>query len=539
MTGAPDATPQLGEKVVLYAPNPARADSYLRTDQAGLLFYRAIGFADEVQMTYSPFFQGFNAASSESNKNRVVEIDWSADGRQFTFRVDPPVGQDSTNAGVWLWQPQLTSPSDPTYPLVRDCVADGYSSCQLVRPSNAQFWRTVDVQWSPVAGRNEILLTVELPAERRQALAMVRPARDAKYAEDAPTFVRYDYGYWNPDGNGIVVSGRRPDDRVIVGEVNNQFGDEQVLFDASAAELWMQDAVRRPNGQIVALGRPGRANDGGAVALYSQFGQPISDPIGFAAPDDVQWYLDRSAVVITVNDHRYTVNVDSGSVIHTTDLTRIPSSGSDPIGVTPVPTEQALQATFAAWLTATSPTDTITPEPTDTPIPTDTHTPAPTDTLVSTDSNTPLPTDTPVPTETQTPEPTDTFVPTDTLTPLPTDTPFPTDTNTPLPTDTPAPEAIDAAAIATFEAWLTGTAQGDNPTVSPTETASPTPYRVTVNTTVNIRSGPGTDYDRVGVAQPGDTFEVIGHHASVPYNWLEIRHASATAWIAESLTQRR
>ena len=323
--------------VALFAPNPASADSFLRTNQAGLLFYRAIGFAGETQMTYSPFFQGFNAASSESNKNRVVEIDWSADGRQFTFRVDPPEGQDNTNAGVWLWQPELASPTDPTYPLIRDCVASGYAACQLVRPSNAQFWKTVDVQWSPVSGRNEILLTVELTAESRQALAMVQPLRDAKYAEDAPTFVRYDYGYWNPDGNGIVVSGRRPDGRVIIGQVNDQFSGEQVLFDASAAGLWMQDAVRRPNGQVVALGRPGGPHDIGAVALYNQFGQAISGPIGIAAPDAIEWYPDRSAVVIAVGDRQYTANADSGIVIDTTDLTRNPSFGTGVFGAAPLP----------------------------------------------------------------------------------------------------------------------------------------------------------------------------------------------------------
>lgn len=227
-----------------------------------------------------------------------------------------------------MWQPETALPTDPTYPLIRDCVSGGYNSCQLVRPSNAQFWKTVDVQWSPVSGRNEILLTVELTAESRQALAMVQPVRDAKYAENAPTFVRYDYGYWNPDGNGIVVSGRRPDGRVIIGQVNSQFGGEQVLFDASAAGLWMQDAVRRPDGQIVALGRPGGPHDNGAVALYNQFGQAISGPIGSAAPDAVEWYPDRSAVVVTVGDRQYAANAVSGIVVDTTDLTRNPSFGA-------------------------------------------------------------------------------------------------------------------------------------------------------------------------------------------------------------------
>ena len=116
------------------------------------------------------------------------------------------------------------------------------------------------------------------------------------------------------------------------------------------------------------------------------------------------------------------------------------------------PTEQALQATFAAWLTDT-PIPTVTTVSTDTPIPTDTDTPVPTDTAEPTETSTPEPTDTPIPTATNTPEPTD--------------TPIPTDTNTPAPTDTPDQADIDAAVIATFEAWLTGTAKAGSPSATP------------------------------------------------------------------------
>jgi hypothetical protein len=328
---------QIGGGVALFAPNPASADSFLRTDQAGMLFYRSIGAASEIPMPYSPFFHGFRPTNSADNKNRVLEIDWSVDGRQFTCRVDPPAGLDDANAGVWMWQPLLDSPTDPTYPVIRDCAAAEDISCQLVGSSNAHFWKTVNVQWSPVAGSNDILLTVDLPAEGRQALAIGQAVRDPKYAENPPVFVRYDYGYWNPNGDGIVVSGRRPDGRVMIGQVDNQLGGEQVIFDASAAGLWMQDAVRRPNGQIVALGRPGGPHDNAPVALYNQNGQAISGPIGTAAPSDVQWYPDRSAVVVTVGERQYTTNVNNGSVIDTTDLARNPRFGAGVFGDAPPP----------------------------------------------------------------------------------------------------------------------------------------------------------------------------------------------------------
>ena len=328
---------QLGGGVVLFAPNPAEFGSFLRTDQVGMLHYRAIGSPSETTLIYSPFFRGFSAASSDSNKNRVVEIDWSANGQQFSFRIDPPPGQDNSNAGVWFWQPANATPTDPTYQLIRDCVTAGYIPCRFVNPSNAQYWKTSNVAWSPVTGSNDILLTVDLTAEGRGALAIVQALRDAARANNAPHFIRYDFGHWNPNGNGIIVSGRRPDGRVIIGEVSNALNGEQLIFDASAAGLWMQDAVRRPDGQIVALGRPGGSHVGGPVALYDRFGRAFSAPIGISAPSAVHWYPDRSAVVVTVGNRQYTANANNGAVFDTTDLTRNPSFGNVTFGVAPIP----------------------------------------------------------------------------------------------------------------------------------------------------------------------------------------------------------
>ncbi|MCY3979237.1 MAG: trypsin-like peptidase domain-containing protein [Chloroflexi bacterium] len=90
---------------------------------------------------------------------------------------------------------------------------------------------------------------------------------------------------------------------------------------------------------------------------------------------------------------------------------------------------------------------------------------------------------------------------TDTLVPTASDTPVPTNTNTPAPTVTRV-----------F-------------------------YYVYVDDVVNLRSGPGTNYSRVGVARPGDTFAVIGYKPGIPYHWLEIRYSGGTAWIAESFTR--
>ena len=81
------------------------------------------------------------------------------------------------------------------------------------------------------------------------------------------------------------------------------------------------------------------------------------------------------------------------------------------------------------------------------------------------------------------------------------------------------------------------TAQAKTATANaPTPTA--TPYRVSVDSAVNLRAGPGTNHPKVGVAQPGDTFVVIGYQAGSPYNWLKVRYDGGVAWIAESLTRR-
>ena len=95
-----------------------------------------------------------------------------------------------------------------------------------------------------------------------------------------------------------------------------------------------------------------------------------------------------------------------------------------------------------------------------------------------------------------------------------------------------APEKADAL-VATW----TAEAAHATPTSTPSPTA--TPYYVSVDGAVNLRSGPGTDHAKVGVTGSGDIFEVIGFQAGNPYNWLQIRYGDGTAWIAESLTRLR
>ena len=327
---------QLRDGVRLFLQNPLDPNSWVRTDYTGLLRYKPIGVAQEGVLTYSPFHDGFSAPSIDENKNRIVELDWSADGRQFSFRIDTPSGFDNGSAGVWFWQTFDDAIHGTTYQIIRDCVAPGYTPCNFVNPSSAKHWKTIGVQWSPTSGNNSLLLTLQLPEEERNALAIAQAVRDPNYAQNAPNFVRYDYGHWNMDGAGITVSGRNPDGRVIIGEVNNDLSGEQVILDASARGLWVRDAVRRPNGQYVALGRPGGPGSG-PLAVYDGNGNQLTGFIGDAAPEAVRWYPNRSLVVVTVNGRQYTVQVQGGAVVDTTDLTYNPRFSQSGFGSSTIP----------------------------------------------------------------------------------------------------------------------------------------------------------------------------------------------------------
>ena len=105
---------------------------------------------------------------------------------------------------------------------------------------------------------------------------------------------------------------------------------------------------------------------------------------------------------------------------------------------------------------------------------------------IATDTPATTPTHTPTATSEPTDTPTPTAVPTDTPTPSPTatataiDTPEPTETSTPEPTETP--------------------------TAEPTPD---TPAAEIVAAVLNLRSGPGTVYDRVGQVAEGNQFDIV------------------------------
>ncbi len=96
------------------------------------------------------------------------------------------------------------------------------------------------------------------------------------------------------------------------------------------------------------------------------------------------------------------------------------------------------------------------------------------------------------------------------------------------------PAATVAQAQATQEnvvATATQTSQITNVTATPAFSVAGTAYNE-----INIRYGPGTDYQRVGVAQAGDRFQIVAYHTQFP--WVQIRYENSPtelAWIAIDL----
>ncbi len=110
----------------------------------------------------------------------------------------------------------------------------------------------------------------------------------------------------------------------------------------------------------------------------------------------------------------------------------------------------------------------------------------------------------------------------------PTNTPPSTPEKTIVPTD--PPPTLPPAATPT-----------NPPTVTPAPTNTPTPLvpLVTVDVTLNVRSGPGVNFERVGKLQAGDQATIVGRSET---GWWQISFAGApegTAWISGDYGEAR
>lgn len=128
-----------------------------------------------------------------------------------------------------------------------------------------------------------------------------------------------------------------------------------------------------------------------------------------------------------------------------------------------------------------------------------------------------------------------------TATPTP-DNPLST-TESILQTSLPTGQAAPASAEATEAADLRQVSRGEPATPgTPAEATAPgqsepppAEVQVIVNT-ANLRSGPGTHYERVGAASQGQTLEVIA--ANADHTWFNVRlNSRDTAWIGSTVVE--
>ncbi len=276
-----------------FAFNPVTG-ALARVDGVGSLVLSAGISSEAARLTGSPFSE-FAPPSADLNSARVAQVAWSPDGRYLAFWVDTDSDgshdNDSANDGVW-YRDAAAAPPDSALQLVRDCPPQ--AGCDIVQRQAGPFqYRTLGFAWN--AHSDALLVTFDLPEEGRRAFAVVQPGSGVD-PNLLPPIARFDYASWANDGRTVIVSGRGPDGRVILGRASADGSGLQVALDGTTAGLWLQDAVERPDGGLLALGSPGGA--GVPLAIYGADGAALTAPIGDTAPRRAAWSPDRSVVLV-------------------------------------------------------------------------------------------------------------------------------------------------------------------------------------------------------------------------------------------------
>lgn len=298
----------------LLVQNPVRPDSFLLTDNLGQLFDIAGG---QTRRASGKMFDAPPPGEPYENNGFVTSAAWSPDGNRAAFIVDSWTvkGREATSDdGVWFYTPGQ-GVTDANQMLIH-CPENNAPQCTPVTRGDPPYnYRTTSVVWSPT-GQYVLAeaTTIDENNNWRGGLFVLSPGQDRSIRS---RMLFYDYGDWSGDGQRLVVSGRRPDGRVILGSINLDGSGEVVALDGSAIGLWLQNGVQRPSGTLVALGRFGDPN--GAMRIFDQNGTALTGDIGFAAPQMVRWNPGRDSVFVqTVDGRKYIASIN-GNVQDVTD----------------------------------------------------------------------------------------------------------------------------------------------------------------------------------------------------------------------------
>ncbi len=307
---------------VLYARNPANPNGFARTNQAGVLL---VGdqFGESIPAEpFSPYVG--QVASPAQNDYFVSAVAWSPNGRYLAFVVDGNRGghpNPTAEDGVHY----LDTQTGQVRTVLRDCPYEGHPGC-LLGGSRSFLHESTEIHWSP--GGSRMLVRAHITdgwaaGQDRGALFII--SLDQPDTVQPPA-LNFDYGTWTIDGRQVVVSGNSPANGVIIGVVDVDGSNLQVILDGSSRGLWIQHAVQRRDGSFVALGRPAGES---AVRIINQNGDFLTGPIGTSAPQSVTWNGDRSAVAVIADGRQFIAYLD-GRVQEVTPGTEVPGGSAPP-----------------------------------------------------------------------------------------------------------------------------------------------------------------------------------------------------------------